>query len=339
MADVITYPTTAKNNYSKLCAVYSLIEQARLEHNRVGRSGLDKAKWLEYSKKFSAYQLPLLEEQNRLRDAIVLERFPNGEWPNLSMEDQTIEMDNLYGRKLELRALPTQAASPQIQKIKEIDLDKLKGAFYDPFENFQADYTEFDAAGRITVTGNQIVIAAEDRDENGYVYKDFGAGHFNALNTLITQTYTTGSLASSFGGCGFSSVVGDLLAWASTAPCGGFYTVNRLILRMGSVYDYYICLLDTPYYCHLERAAGNDNASYKIYSDAARTILLDTLFRSGAGVATYRYCYGWAVAWDGSTGRDFYGTFEDMDLQEAGPPPAGSGESSMAAKMLAGKMI
>ena len=68
----ITYPIQLNTELKKLGAVYRLIEELRLEHNRVGAIvladwGSHEGRWQMYQKQFATKQSPLLIEQRRLR--------------------------------------------------------------------------------------------------------------------------------------------------------------------------------------------------------------------------------------------------------------------------------
>ena len=128
----ITYPAEIKTNYEKLGAVYSLIEQMRLEHNRQGAIARDKSdiissgKWAEYTKIFKTKLKPLLAEQDRLRDEIRKSIYTDEEWKALSQEEliETFESD-IKGDKEGLKSLPTKAVTALLNELKAIKLNEL----------------------------------------------------------------------------------------------------------------------------------------------------------------------------------------------------------------------
>lgn len=76
----ITYPPEVNTDYDKLCAIYNLIEQMRLEHNRVG--AVARADWREYKSKFRQYQRLykekqklVLHEKNTLEDRLGITKY------------------------------------------------------------------------------------------------------------------------------------------------------------------------------------------------------------------------------------------------------------------------
>lgn len=185
-------------------------------------------------------------------------------------------------------------------------------------------YTEVDPNGRLTVTASKADVVNAERDEDVYLYKDKGADHFDALDILFEIYVGSASAASSFGGMAISNTVGTMAQFATTdMSCPGSGGVDYLYLMRGAFVatDYYNCSQDTLYYCTLARAAGNNTATLKIYSDASRTDLLDTLAVAGFSTTKFRYCYGMANYNSGAATYYHTGYVQDLDLQEAAPPP------------------
>ncbi len=186
------------------------------------------------------------------------------------------------------------------------------------------NYTEVDASTRLTVTATKITAVDCDRDIDAYVYKDFGVDYFNALNTYFEVYQSSATLLyGDIANIGFSNTVNAVDAWESTSisaqwnraasvPYYRFY----LVRGAQAATDYYIAAQDTLYYCTMSRAAGNDAATIKVYSDAARTTLLDTLSVAGYGTAKWRYCYGFASWNDGTAGADWDGYTQNLDFNE-----------------------
>jgi hypothetical protein len=161
-------------------------------------------------------------------------------------------------------------------------------------QNLQTGYTEVDvASNRVVLAGAKATITDLDGDEIVSVYKDFGANYFNALNIFFEFNYTGAShgtgnpsaYAIQLTGSAITSAldpaITDLVVCAEINS--GSY--NLWLLR-GCWEAYDGCLglsTDTVYYCKLVRAAASSTITLTIYSDAARTNVVDTLSVTGYG--------------------------------------------------------
>lgn len=161
-------------------------------------------------------------------------------------------------------------------------------------------YTEVDAGGKLTVISSKITAANLLRNEDSYVYKDYTAGFFNALDidfeVFISSVSDAGQGIAVMGLT--VSIVNDTTAWG-TSDIGVLFlaeTTIRLIRGNQVAFDSSITLtVNTLYYCTLARTASSDTVTCTIYSDAGRTSVVDTLSISGYGTGTtYRYLYGLA---------------------------------------------
>ena len=191
-------------------------------------------------------------------------------------------------------------------------------------EDFRT-YTEVDDDGDITVTQTKCDVSTMRRDAVSYVYKDMGVGHFGEFEHKFTIHIGTADI---FGVCGF---------WGLS---NGAYTeqdkrddneglmfklyeravgVESLELNEWPAFssDLYDGDANTTYYITIERAGLVLTA--KIYSDAARTLLLDTL--TVACVATaYRYIQTISSRESAANaGASGTGYVENLDLQEGYP--------------------
>ncbi|MCK9601754.1 MAG: hypothetical protein M0R06_22110, partial [Sphaerochaeta sp.] len=71
---MITYPRTVKYDKDKLAAVYRMVEQMRLEYNKVSASKPAADKFRTYEREqFRPRLKALLAEQNRLKEQIRLD--------------------------------------------------------------------------------------------------------------------------------------------------------------------------------------------------------------------------------------------------------------------------
>ncbi len=331
---MITYPATATTNALKLACIYSLLEQMRLEHNRVGAiAKSDWAKyrdnWAAYGKVFMAKQLPLLEEQTRLRGLIRLTAYTNQQWSKLSVDQKHDAFTALFGDKTTLKVLPTVGSAIEFDQLRRLVLTDLRGQYVDPTQDFTT-YTEVDPDSTVTVSASKITGASvQSRSTDTYVYKDFTASHFNAIDWLWECYYTSGSANYEiWAGVGPSNTVNDISGFASTdassplrmhaAPDLALWLYRGNLVATDSSVSLTVGVL---YYPEMVRAAASDTISVKIYTDNPRVTLLDTLSVAGFGTATrYRYAYGTNSYNSASTNRLFSGYVQNLDLQEAGGP-------------------
>jgi len=173
-----------------------------------------------------------------------------------------------------------------------------------PYEDFTT-YTEVDPNNRFTVEQYKITFAGLLRNDRSYVYKDKGVNFFDADFEIQLQTRATSWVLNSF--CeliGISNVV----TWKANdgtrclnVSWGYGYESDLAISGMRiwiaewhngiDYYDYSIILsLNTTYYLTFKRTGAV--LTCEIYSDVARTILVDTLTVNLHSVTQFRYIYG-----------------------------------------------
>lgn len=187
-------------------------------------------------------------------------------------------------------------------------------------------YTEVDVGDtRLTVTAPKVDGNDVLGNQDAYVYKDFLADYFDALD-IDYEIYIEDPIVDlGFGGIGVADVIGApggvFGNWAATDPfAASFHHSNgnvylRLMKGNDSGEDDYIGSKDTLYYCTLTRVAGNDTVSLLIYDDSGRTNLLDTLNITGFNGVKWRYCYAFAAA-DSGTTREWDGYTQNINLNE-----------------------
>lgn len=188
-----------------------------------------------------------------------------------------------------------------------------------PYETL-TNYTEVDPNSKLTVTSTRVTAEDLDRDEDAYLYFDFGAGYFNDIDFDFTINGADTSVAGGRGTAGLTaSTVNDVSAWGANDIEVILVqdAVNYLIrLRIDATTDTYSPgVASGTWYVTLQRASGSDDVYLYIYSDETRETLVDTLTVSGAGVATtYRYFYAMASFNDATAGANFDGYFENFNL-------------------------
>lgn len=333
----LVYPPTITTNKQKLAAVYSLLEQMRQEHNRIGESA--KSDWEKYKNNWYNLTLRpkhlggnpfwekmdlLLKEQNRLKTAIRSSNYNDEQWDKLSENQQIVAMLGMYGNKEILKENPTFATSRLLEETKAMTIDFTGDVPPDPFEDFSS-YDEVDEESDITITGtDNITVVSMDKDVDSYVRDSKGANHFGDFEHLITVSM------SSFGGTGYVSF------WATDN--GSATEANRDSNNEGmNVYSYgsneWLLIKDwtndetdydlstdeeTYYYLTIERA--DTTLTCKIYTDEERTVLDDTLSIT-CGTGAYEYVYGCSSKGDVSGGSVASASILNLDLQEAEESP------------------
>lgn len=158
-------------------------------------------------------------------------------------------------------------------------------------------YTEVDPNSHISATSSRMTGTDINRNETAYAYCDKGADYFDALDIdfdIFTSNLDSNDILGVFG---VSNTLNHIGAFGTSDikvlfyyPSGGS---RGLYLGTGGGLDSMVISLNTPYYCTLERAAGSANVSLNVYSNAARTTLLDTLTGTMAVASTkHRYAFG-----------------------------------------------
>ena len=158
-------------------------------------------------------------------------------------------------------------------------------------------YTEVDPNSHISATSSRMTGTTINQNEKAYAYYDKGVDYFAALDIDFDFCITELSFDDVIGVIGVSNVLGhigecgvnDVLVYVYY-PSGA---QARIYITTSAGGDYMVLSVNTTYYCTLERAAGNATFNLKVYSDANRTTLLDTLTCNIPTASTkHRYIYG-----------------------------------------------
>ncbi len=314
----------------KLFACYSLIgelSRKKLAFDREFLKGRYPAgQWRSFCEWCDSLLLPLLIEQNSLKDSIRRASYTEDQWEKLPLLGKDAFVDSNYGSRQALGKLPTVATSPLLDALNAVDILQLPSSPTrpDPTQNFLT-YTEVDGAGYLTVTAPSIV-GANISNTAAYVYSDKGSNHFNGIDFFATIQYVNQvGVETLAGGPGLTvSHIGSIDGYGATdlsvicrCPAGTLY---RMYLGRGAGIAADFWELNGIYwtkYIRLERSTGGDTSTVKIYptlidrsNDTNRD---DTLSVSGFGVAKWRYCYGfntWVAVGNISA------TVSDLDLRE-----------------------
>jgi hypothetical protein len=192
-------------------------------------------------------------------------------------------------------------------------------------------YTEVDPNARITVTAARSSFVGLTRNEDAYVYYDKGVNHFNGDFEHLLDVYLDS--ADAYGIAVVWALTNLVDDWKGIIDAAGdaltfqlyFDATNyNFILRETDAGvlsgDTYVGAIDTPYYLKIVRdeSVGTYGTLYAyIYSDAARTTLLDTLSVTlNTSKKDFRYVYVTQTYNDART-ETITGYVENLDLQEA----------------------
>jgi len=300
----------------------------RLEHNRVGdiaRSDWEnsKGRWVEYAKIFSEKQLPLLVEQNRLRNALRRIAYSDEVWNGLSDEERADYTNKQVEVKWAVKSEPTLVSSDLLDDLKRVKLYELsKLSVADPLEDF-GTYTETDpGTDNLSVATNQITFTNLDRESGDYVLKDFGAAHFGNFEHLYKWCCTAlgaGSYAVVWhvGNDATPDVYSNpaifTYIWFRASANSYVYLGERTASYQEDSSNLGYEKFNVPYYLTTKKDATA--LTSKIYTDAARTVLYDTLSLAITD-NTFRYMTP-CCTFGGSGAFDINGYSADLDLQEA----------------------
>jgi len=200
----------------------------------------------------------------------------------------------------------------------------------DPYEDFSApNYTELDPNSRYAIgngggTNSKITVTGLTRNEDAYIYKDAGAGHFaDPFTHLFVTAFTSGSLSSYMSVCNVSNYVDDSWDWSSNnrQAAGMFwYAYNnnpKIYFREfeSSDQDSVSLSATTLYYCTMDRSGTSLLLYIRITSHEGA--LQDTLSITLPVGRAYQYEFP-VNSWDMSSAEYASYIVQDLDLQEAG---------------------
>lgn len=328
----VIYPSNIKTDRQKLNAVYSLIEQARLEYNKNGQIARDAGpsydgKWNLYTKWFRQKRRELLKEQEIIRRTILFSQVPD--FTNIP-EEQRFQAEALaFGDKRVYAGLPTKATSELLDRIKLVSVHDFDGIVIDPIENFTGSTwnngtPQADPNSRLTITASKILAGntGVGRDETVYFYRSYAIGLNDWEHDF--ELYNEGDDSCYCGVLTIADYVGDINATGNViGMCAlngtsdpRFYIVTWVDgASQGS--DGGSFSASTNYYCTWYRDNTATDVTCDFYSDSGRSTLVDTLYRSSAYCEVDGdYLYGIQSRNTGSS-ADWLGYMQNLDLKEA----------------------
>lgn len=189
-------------------------------------------------------------------------------------------------------------------------------------------YSETDPETRIAFTANHID-STISKNADAYLYKDKGVGHFTDFEHLITVQGNDGAPCDNNAIDYIWAVTNDIADWkglvdnnkhAIAVNLYDFYDTPGLIglreCHNGSVYadNYTSPASNTPYYLTIEKSGTTFTC--KIYSDASRTTLVDTLTLTLQANNSWRYIFA-VMSYNVANIDQCNDDVDDLDLQEA----------------------
>jgi hypothetical protein len=185
-----------------------------------------------------------------------------------------------------------------------------------------AGYAETDPNSHIAVTIDRVTLANLNRDESAYLRKDFGANWFDLIRLDFTIYANSTSGNESMFIMGFSNNVAGWGSWGTPFLALMWFkntsAQNSLTLWTDwSTYDASAVLsANTPYYISILRGAGLAGVTVLIYSDSARTTLVDTITANLSATATkFRYLFAACSTDDNNATPKFNGYAENFILR------------------------
>lgn len=168
-------------------------------------------------------------------------------------------------------------------------------------------YTEYDPNSRLTVAGTKCTLSGGYRNQAWNLYKDFGDNYFDGIHIDFEMQLTSCATWGLMSVVGISNSTGDSASWAATDYLVFMLRTGTSDYRItllsgdGTSTDYMAAAEDVTYYCTLRRAPGSDAVYLDVYSDSARTTLLDTLVITGIGTTKHRYIHAMVSRYSDST--------------------------------------
>ena len=197
-----------------------------------------------------------------------------------------------------------------------------------PVEDFTS-YTEEDPNNHIDLVGTNHIDFYAIKNEDAWLVKDMGAGHFIDFEHKIDVRLITGTYAHMGGFWMLSNAVDDELGLRNSdethiviytrSPNGNVVRMTMLEWYNG---NYYLAedidrAVNTWYYLTIKK--DGINLTCTIYSDPARTNLLNTLSLTLHADHNFRYVFAAVTYNNGQTYADDLDV-ENLDLQEVPPP-------------------
>lgn len=310
----LEYPPTITTDKQKLGAVCRLLDEMRLEYNRIGLIAKtnwekNKKKWIEYDQLFKKYRHPLAVEKNRLKQAIIDANYTKEQWAKLTEDDIYGEngvIDTIIGDFVSYKETPTLATSDRLQDLKDINFNELAAEFGDPVEDFTSPNwnngtAQADPSSDLTITTSNVTVNTYNTGDSTYFYRDMGEdGISGDFEFLCEISHDGGDNYGRFMFVGLANHIGDMqdddyqgiLMWKPTprfviAACynnsGGGAPTRDESNAITTDYNYYVTFDRVT--------SGSTVLTCYLYTDSDRTSLESSTDETVDNTA-WRYLYG-----------------------------------------------
>ena len=111
ITSLVDYPSSAKTDLARLYAIYSLLEQVRVDYNSNLQEAHNKGVCVDYWLKYKEYVKPLLAERSRLREGIKKANYTVEQWSKLRYEERDLAFLVMFGNKEIEKVKPVLATS------------------------------------------------------------------------------------------------------------------------------------------------------------------------------------------------------------------------------------
>ena len=168
-------------------------------------------------------------------------------------------------------------------------------------------------------------------DANLYVCRDYNPNYFSnfTLNVDVKLNSSEDGVPSVFlvfaNSLGDVTTVGTELCWHFYRSGANYFIYNDEDPLIGGKNDAKAINVNTFYYLNITRLGST--VTTKIYSDSARTVLLNTMILSGLSTTTWRYIYV-AQSWGAGAGKASFIVF-NLDFSITGPPIVSTSDATL----------
>lgn len=348
----IVYPIETKTDKEKLFAIYSLLEQMRLEHNRV--AAIARSDWKKYQGKFQTYAQiskskfkSLWAEYNKLSESILSKNYTTVQWNVLTPEQRESAYLELLGDRDTAKTTITKATASALTELKAVDLNKLfdsKGI--DPLEDFTSaswnnGTPQADPGADLTVEANKVTITTIARRADTFFYSDKGANHFAGDFEHLVEGYID-SGSTIYTHVGIWALSNSTDSWLDIDTANGDAimvaledrtTASRVYIYecdSGAAYSAFDTTIprDTPVFIEVSRdeTAGTYGTMYvwactTAQYDDAGDLVANASLALHTSKKDYRYVY--AIMGEITDNANvFTGYMQNLDLQEAAAGPS-----------------
>lgn len=320
-----------KKPKDKLGAVYSLVEQMRLEHNRqsayVRKHPEYKDKWASYAKLFKSRLHPLMRESVGLRKLIRLSVVDDEVWKSLDNDEREAILEPIHEIKQEYKTQDTKAVSDDLEYLKTVDIASLDSkSIPDPVEDFtSANWNngtpQDDEDSDLTVIANKVTATDYNRLHHLYHYRTHTvAGDYEWIYTIYNAAISRyAGICYAIGSDGIGDVGASIDSWG-----GRTYYYYTAYVRLYVVYyangslddsDYYSIGNSGPYTKYVIMDRTGAVLTSLVYTEASHDTLEDTI-ACGCPEIDADYIYSFQSN-DANYDCSLTAYIEDLDLQEA----------------------